>query len=182
MSASHCMVLGNDSSRKTAFRFGVALIARHSSSVGPVSPEKAMAPPFPSMMDSSPSWRASQMNPPSMVGWPSSKKQVVLKPWSDPPWQPSTLIFTMLVPEPFLHFEEFEVFLHLAQVGHHHALGDHGDDARLGRLVDRLLHLGACEAHPPVQFVEVDRHQLALRRVLAPLARGLHEEVDHARV
>ena len=42
--------ISNDTSRNTALRLGVALIARHSSSVGPVSPEKATAPPFDSKM------------------------------------------------------------------------------------------------------------------------------------
>ena len=49
-SASHCSVLGKLTSRKTAFRSGVVLIARHSSSVGPVSPENATAPSRPSTM------------------------------------------------------------------------------------------------------------------------------------
>src|SRR5205814_7142784 len=64
-----CMVLGNDSSRKTAFRFGVALIARHSSSVGPVSPEKAMAPNFPSMM-----------YPTEYTGWCTGMARI-FRPW-----------------------------------------------------------------------------------------------------
>ncbi len=49
-SASHCRLLGNDSSTNTALTFGVRLIAFHSSSVGPVSPENAIAdPPFSTM-------------------------------------------------------------------------------------------------------------------------------------
>jgi len=43
------MVLGKLSSMKTAFNSG-ALTTRHSSSVGPVSPEKTTAPSRPSRM------------------------------------------------------------------------------------------------------------------------------------
>src|SRR3954470_13391860 len=106
---------------------------------------------------------AAVMAPPSMVSFPSRRKQVVRCPGSSPPWQPRTLIF-ILVPEPLFHFEELEVLLHLPGVRHDDALGHERDDPRLGGLVDRFLHLGGGDPHPAVQLVEIDRHELSLGR------------------
>src|SRR3954469_6689006 len=125
--------------------------------------------------------RAEVMAPPSMVSRPSIRKQVVRCRGSSPPWQPRTLIF-ILVPEPLFHLEKLEILLHLARIGHHHALRHQRDDARLGGLAHRLLHLFGGNAHAAVQFGQVHRHQLALGRLLAALVGGLQQMVDHAAV
>src|SRR3954469_11375099 len=83
--------------------------------------------------------RAEVMAPPSMVSFPSIRKQVVRCRGSSPPWQPRTLIF-ISIPEPLFHLEKLEILLHLAGVRHHHALRNQGDDPRLRGLVYRLLH------------------------------------------
>src|ERR1700682_43855 len=132
-----------------------------------------------SILRISSSSRAAVMAPPSMVSFPSIKKQVVRCLGSSPPWQPRTLI-CILVPEPLFHFQELQILLHLARVGHQDPIRDQRDDPGLGGLVHRLLDLRGGHAHPAVQLVEVDRDMLALRRVLAPLHRCLPQIVDHA--
>src|SRR2546428_14196206 len=92
--------------------------------------------------------RTEVIAPPSTHSFPSMRKQVVRCLGSSPPWQPRTRSFMwtgrllpwLRVPEPFLHLEELQVFLHLAQIRHHHALGHQDDDAGLGDLVERHLH------------------------------------------
>src|ERR1700693_38279 len=106
-----------------------------------------------SILRMSSSSRAAVMAPPSMASFPSIRKQVVRCRGSSPPWQPRTLIF-ISIPEPLFHLEKLEILLHLARIGHHHALRNQGDDPRLGGLVHRLLHLLRGNAHPPVQLVQ----------------------------
>src|SRR2546427_13170656 len=88
---------------------------------------------------------AAVIAPPSMVSFRSMRKQVVRCRGSSPPWQPRTLIFISvpLVPETLFHLEKLQVFLHLAGIGHEHALRHQRDDSRLGSLVHRLLDLCA---------------------------------------
>src|SRR5207248_10202743 len=93
------------------------------------------------------SCRTEVIAPPSTHSFPSMRKQVVRCLGSSPPWQPRTRSFMgfssapswLGVPEPFLHLQELQILLHLGQIRHHDALGDHGDDAGLGDLVERLL-------------------------------------------
>src|SRR5438445_3791372 len=127
---------------------------------------------------------AAVIAPPSMVSFRSMRKQVVRCRGSSPPWQPRTLIFISvpLVPETLFHLEKLQVFLHLAGIGHEHALRHQRDDSRLGSLVHRLLDLLRAHAHAPVQLVEIDVHELALRGLLPPFDRRLPEVMHDAAV